>query len=154
MTAEDLLTQAWDEDRFWSKVLKRPGGCWEWTAARTHNGYGRFTLDRTSLRAHRVSYWLSNGPIPDGLLICHHCDNPGCVRPEHLFAATQKQNVRDAITKGRMAYGERHPRGRLNEVAVRVIRYFRGKKTQEELARAFGVSQPMISWVQRGICWK
>lgn len=87
--------------RFWSKVTKGDG-CWEWHGARFKQGYGILTIGGKSLLAHRVSVELSTGkPIPEGMLVCHHCDNPPCVRPDHLFVGTDGDNVRDCVQKGR-----------------------------------------------------
>ena len=91
---------AWAE-RFWSKVLKVEGGCWEWQAGKFTTGYGQFGLDKKQRTAHRVSYELANGPIPDGLLVRHACDNPGCVNPAHLLLGTHKDNTWDMILRGR-----------------------------------------------------
>lgn len=78
--------------------------CWTWTGARNRVGYGLFwgRIEKRWLRAHRVSWEMANGPIPDGLFICHHCDNPPCVNPGHLFLGTQKDNMADCAAKGRV----------------------------------------------------
>ncbi len=86
--------------RFWQKVQKGDG-CWEWQGSRNKLGYGITSLRGRAIRAHRVSWEIVNGPIPDGLLVCHRCDNPACVRPDHLFLGTQIDNLRDMRTKGR-----------------------------------------------------
>ncbi|WP_223643966.1 HNH endonuclease [Corallococcus sp. EGB] len=90
-------------ERFWEKVRKGEG-CWEWTLAHLR-GYGVFTANGKHLRAHRVAWELTNGPIPEGVLVCHHCDNPGCVRPDHLFLGSNADNNADRDSKGRQARG-------------------------------------------------
>lgn len=103
--------------RFWPKVDKdgpipehRPelGPCWVWTAGRFPDGYGQFAVERIPRHAHRLSWAMANGPIADGLLVLHHCDNRPCVNPGHLFLGTHKDNMRDMVAKGRAASGERH----------------------------------------------
>ncbi len=91
------------EERFWAKVRKSDG-CWEWTGAANRQGYGRIALGRASgpRRAHRIAWELTHGPVPDGLWVLHHCDNPPCVRPDHLWLGTRADNARDCRLKGRM----------------------------------------------------
>lgn len=91
------------EERFWSKVdLKGPDDCWEWQASKLPDGYGSFGVrSRVVDKAHRVSWVLKNGPIPDGMSVCHRCDNPPCVNPDHLFLGTQQDNMKDMVSKGR-----------------------------------------------------
>lgn len=87
-------------ERFWKKV-KKSEGCWEWLAVVSSRGYGTFSLNYKSVSAHRYSYQLHFGEIPDGLLVCHTCDNPRCVNPDHLFLGTSLDNNHDMIKKGR-----------------------------------------------------
>lgn len=106
-----------DIDRFWSKVDRSGDGCWEWQSVLTHEGYGRLVIEcpgstrknriRKGIPAHRVAWELTNGPIPDGLVACHRCDNRKCVRPGHIFLGTPSDNTQDRIRKGRSAKGER-----------------------------------------------
>jgi hypothetical protein len=160
---------------FWSKADRSGDGCWEWQAAKDSDGYGYFTApkyDRADWpvkgrRASRVAWTLTNGPIPDGLLVCHHCDNPTCVRPSHLFLGTQADNIADMLAKGRGVKGRKMPgpnrlRGenangaRLTEAEVyRIrVRYSKGKVTQRDLATEFGVDVTLVSLIIKGKVWK
>jgi hypothetical protein len=103
------------EQRFWEKVRRVDGdGCWEWTAGVDGAGYPQLfnAPGKKPLRAHRFSYEINVGPIPEGMYVCHNCDNPRCVRPDHLFIGTHQDNIRDAKEKGRM----RGPRGGASRV--------------------------------------
>lgn len=95
------------EERFWQNVGVS-ADCWEWQGTKDSKGYGLITDRRKNIGAHRLSWQLCYGPIPDGLYVCHSCDNPSCVRPEHLFLGTNQDNQRDASAKGRSAFGDRN----------------------------------------------
>lgn len=98
-----------DQKNFWSKVeIKRPKDCWPWIAAVTHDGYGRYTMRRQHNMAHRVAFRMKIGEIPKGLCVCHHCDNPGCCNPSHLWLGTNWDNSLDSLMKGRLARGKRN----------------------------------------------
>lgn len=152
--------------RFWAKVDKngpivRPdlGACWQWTGATTPEGYGKIYQGPETLthaRAHRVSWELHNGPIPEGIEVLHRCDNTGCVRESHLFLGTQSDNVLDMDTKGRrrMAKGETHGRAKLTEAQVAQIRAQCGAGAkQRDIAQSFGVARSLVGRIVLGQAW-
>lgn len=145
------------EERFWSYVEKGPG-CWRWLAKTDRDGYGRFWVLPKTVRSHRFAWELENGPIPHGLAICHRCDNPTCVRPDHLFLGTNLDNVRDCVRKGRRRYGvgEANPCARLTAEAVVEMRrlFFVERMKQRDIARRFGVSQAAACLAISGQRWR
>lgn len=143
------------EQRFLAKISVGDD-CWEWLAAQDQNGYGFFGVGRSMRRAHRVSYELFVGPIPDGLCVCHHCDNKPCVRPSHLFLGTNDDNVADRDAKGRQARGEGIKQGKLTLTIVSAIRtaHSTGQYTYAELGRTHGVTPANIRALVRGTIWK
>lgn len=153
---------------FWSKVQKSETGCWLWTAAVDKDGYGKFqiTLPRGDLptgapskqrhvRAHVYSYELHHGPLPDGKLVMHSCDTPGCVRPDHLQAGTQVENRADCASKGRAAKGVRCPSAKLDDERAAQIRTrsFDGESA-EKLAVEYEVSVATVYSIAAGKSWK
>jgi hypothetical protein len=132
-------------------------GCWEWTGTRFSQGYGRIAYLNRSLKAHRVAYELFVGPIPEGKLVCHACDNPPCVNPEHLFLGTDLENLQDAARKGRKDHkGEKNSRVKITEFIVKQIRedYAVGDIMQQDLADKYGVTQMTISNIVTRRTWK
>ena len=142
--------------RFWAKV-KIGEGCWEWQAAKTRDGYGSVGIATSrSALAHRVAWELTRSKIPEGMYVCHHCDNPSCVRPSHLFIGTQADNIRDAAEKGRVAdnRGENNPKAKLSNKDVLAIRNaYAAGSIQADLARQYEVTPETISAVVRGRTW-
>lgn len=145
-----------ESERFWEKVEKTDG-CWLWRAGLTMGGYGKFKLRGRSMNASRAVWIMERGPIDAGMFVCHRCDNPICVRPEHLFLGTPGDNTRDRDQKGRMARqkGESHGRHILTEEQVLEIRrrWTAGERPQGALAKAFGVCRPLISMIVNRKNW-
>lgn len=148
-------------ERFWEKVeIRGPNDCWNWTAARFPQGYGKILVDGEARGASRVVWEMVNGPIPPGppphgMCVCHKCDNRLCVNPRHLFLGTNADNMRDKVQKARGTRGERHPSSKLTADAVQEIRrlYATGDWSQKRLGVRFGVSEFNVSCVVRRTIW-
>ena len=143
-------------DRFWVKVnvIEDGDSCWDWLAATFSNGYGH-TWDNGHKLAHKVSWELCHGEIPDGYVIAHKCDRPVCVRPSHLFMTTQSGNLMDCLYKGRRPVGEEHPNSYLTKRDVLKIRelYSIGGVTYKDLAEKFGTTVAAVGKVIRRDTW-
>lgn len=142
-------------EKFWNKVLISPfHDCWEWLGNRRPDGYGRFQFDKQLYLAHRLAYEIENGSLELGLYVCHKCDNPGCVRPEHLFAGTPRDNVIDMIKKGRnrKPRGIDHYRSKLTHDQIILIR--NSDSSNRKLAKEFKVSSHSIFCVKNKKTWK
>lgn len=166
-------------ERFWARVRKPPrGGCWLWTGAHDADGYGKVKTrfhggQRQLLSTHRFAYWLKHGEIPDGLLVCHKCDNAGCCNPAHLFIGTQADNIADKVSKDRQSKGSRHaaalrrrgpfernprrgeahPLAKLTNSQVREIRRLSPGLSQRKIGSMFGVSHVVIGHVLLRKTW-
>lgn len=146
-------------NRFWSKCLvKRKDECWNWIAATASEGrYGCFRYGKTMKQAHRIAWMLHSGKYPHGICVLHKCDNTLCVNPNHLFTGTQRDNVRDMHKKGRNADssrpGERNGNAVITQADVNKIIGLRGKYTQREIGRMFGISQPEVCFIQKRRRW-
>jgi hypothetical protein len=136
-------------DAKWEAVTET--GCWLWTAcpAAKGRGYGSFS----SRLAHRASWELRVGPIPDGLCVLHHCDTPACVNPAHLFLGTNAENTADKMAKGRhrCPRGEAHVRSKVTEDTVRAIRAETG--AQRTIARKYGIAQVTVWNIRQNRTW-
>ena len=142
--------------RFWSKVEKTDG-CWIWNAGifRSGLGYGAFKYESRRVVAHRFAWLLSYGPVPPGMLVCHRCDNPLCVRPDHLFLGTHTDNMRDRNAKCRQARGEKGGNVTLTEQNVRDIRSWHAADIgPTEIARRLGVSRNTVKHVTLRHHWR
>lgn len=142
-------------------LLNKKTGCWEWQAAKFPSGYGVFYFKHKGQlinRAHRASYILHCGDIPKRQFICHTCDNPGCVKPDHLWAGTAKENKLDCISKGRAKYakGSQKLTAKLNETQVDFIKMILQLNVckHKQLANVFNVSRSTISYIGREVNWK
>jgi|SRR3990167_3926055 len=145
------------EQRFW-KYVKKTAGCWERIGLKRPDGYGRFSINSIHIRAHRFSWELHNGPIPEGMCVLHRCDNRPCIRNSHLWLGTHSDNTRDMDKKGRRVpnprRGENHPSAKLTEFAVKPIRVkYRNGMRAAEIARQFHVSAVLIGLIVRRKNW-
>ena len=139
-------------ERFWSEVDRRsPGECWPWVGYRDSFGYGVFKHRGVKLRANRVALELSGTDIPDGFMACHHCDQPECVNPDHLFVGSHRDNMDDMAGKGRAPRGERSGNAKLTAGQVAEIR--ESDLTAPPLARRFGVSETTIRAIRSKKLW-
>ena len=154
---------------FWSKVqIKGANDCWLWTAGKFRGGYGGFSVNRRTKKAHRIALMLSGVDVPDSSLVCHRCDNPSCVNPSHLFVGSPKDNTADMIAKGRKPSlkgtkvnpdktmkGEKHGRSKLTTNDVLSIRQMLATgMSQSQIAEMMNVSQTCISKISRYTRWK
>ena len=138
---------------FWTKVdMRGPTDCWPWKGYRDPNGYGRYG----NIPAQRVAFELAKGSIPEGMSICHSCDNPPCVNPHHLWLGTQADNVTDMITKGRKAaipprHGEEINTAKLT--SEQAIEIFQSQELPRALAARFGITTTAVYLIQKGKNW-
>lgn len=148
-------------DRFWSKVAMSADGCWTWKASVNPHGYGQFMLPGHRLtRAHRLAWQIANGPLPDGAVVMHRCDNPPCVNPEHLAIGTQLDNIADMHAKGRASGGRtprpgtQNPNAKVTDDQIHEIRRLRQAGiTCKTVAGMFGISPAQVSRIATGKRW-
>lgn len=154
-----------NREQFTDMLTPSASGCLEWSGrtiksnGRESHRYGRIKVGGRDILAHRYAYTLAHGEIPSGMSVCHHCDNPKCCNPEHLFIGTHRQNMGDMATKGRASKasnpkptGEKSPTAKLLDSQVEEIRARRASgETVTSLAYAYGVHHSYISRLARGI---
>lgn len=148
------------KSRLESKVAKQTDtGCWIWIGAKKPNGYGNFYLGGRYLPAHRAAYLIYLGDIPEGHYICHRCDNPACVNPDHLFIGTPTENQQDMKWKGRAkgisAGREQHPNAKLSETDILSIRRLRRSGwSLKDIAERHGITASNVSYICAGKSWR
>ena len=143
-------------DRFWNKIIKYASGCWHWNGCIVR-GYGQIRWQGKLIYVHRLSWIIHNGSIPVGMMVCHKCDTPICVNPDHLFLGTAKDNGADKANKHRAArlLGEQNPYAKLT--AFQAIQAKAGHANGESctsIARRFHVDRTTISKIVNGVNWK
>jgi hypothetical protein len=141
------------EERFWAKVIKTES-CWLWQGGKNRGSYGHFNITRGTSKyvlAHRYSYELHYEPIPTGMWVCHHCDNPSCVNPAHLFLGTPRDNSQDSIQKHR---GKRGPRKLSEEQVLWARAMFSSGWRIAKIAKSLRVSWANIYLIVHRKAWK
>jgi len=140
------------EERFWEKV-DRTGSCWLWKGYKLKKGYGQFRINDKAKRAHRVSFSLMKGEIPDGLCVLHHCDNPSCVNPDHLYLGTEKDNARDRDLRHRRksTRGVLHGRAKINWQDVEIMR--QSSKPHSYFAKKYNLDASHIGKIRKNKYW-
>ena len=142
-------------DKFWPRVNRDVGhgpngDCWLWTGGKAHYGHGQFSFGNRKMYAHRYSYETHKGSA-DGMDVCHTCDFPSCVNPDHLFLGTHAENMADRDAKKRQAWGVRASSAKLTEDQVRAIR--KDTRLNREIAAEYGISQPNVSNIKNRKKW-
>lgn len=136
------------------KVVKKIG-CWDWNGSCDKNGYAQLYNGSTKAKGHRVSYQIHKGIIPEGMEVCHTCDNPKCTNPDHLWLETKKENNDDKVKKGRSCKGEDKPNSKLKDEDVREIRKMLGFGIPKaHISRKYNVTFMTISYISKGKTWR
>jgi len=152
-----VFTTSLKDRIFKRKITINKTGCWIWHGHRSH-GYGYIWVyeKKHTISVSRAIWLLKKGPIPDGLFICHKCDNPACINPDHLFLGTNEENIQDMIDKGRNAKGEKHGNSKLKVESVRTIRSMAKSHiaTHEQIAKQFSISVSLVNAIIYKQRWK
>ena len=155
----------WAEEltRFWLKVkVADANECWEWQAGLFSNGYGQYRVGKKKVKAHRFSYRIFYGKIPDGLCVCHICDNPKCVNPVHLFLGTHKDNSNDRDRKKRGCYNNCQPQpgakngsSKLNpNQVISILNFCASGISLEKISQAFNISKSQVRNIKHRRSWQ
>jgi hypothetical protein len=141
-------------EAFWKRVYRSggPDACWPWLSSITVYGYGQYGWEGKNQRSRRIAWQLTNGPIPEGLCLCHHCDNRPCCNPAHLFLGTLADNVHDMHSKGRGLRGEGVGNSKLTAEVVRAIR--RTNASEAELAWLFRTTRANVNYILSRKSWR
>lgn len=141
--------------RFWSKVdISGLFDCWLWKGGKFPTGYGAFSYDAKTRRAHRVAWEFTYGKIPEGKIILHSCDAPSCVNPNHLRVGTNRKNSQDMVKRGRSARGEKQGSSILKVAdVIEIRRLIRSGERREDVAITFGVTSGTI-WEVVNRTWR
>lgn len=135
-------------------IINPETGCWEWQKPLHIRGYGQVCHDAKQVLAHRFSYETFKGEIPDGLHVCHTCDNRKCVNPDHLWLGTNADNTTDKVRKGRHVYGTKAHCAKLSdEKVLEIVNLVEGGMSQGKVAKMYGISQPVVSRIMSGESW-
>lgn len=142
-------------DRFWNYVdMRGKDQCWGWTGTANERGYGVLSVGDRNRAANRIAWLIHKGPIPDGMFVCHTCDNPPCTNPDHLFLGTAKENIQDMVSKGRGAFGESSGTSKLSlEDVKEIIRRRASGEMIKSIAASYGVYSSCICKICKGQRW-
>lgn len=141
-TLKERLLKGYEEDQ--------TTGCWNWIKYRDRDGYGNIAVKSKPMQAHRASYQVFVGPLEPSLFICHTCDNPSCINPDHLYQGTHKQNQKDKQNRQRIV-GEKHPYAKLKDTDILKIR--NSDLSQEKLGKIYNVTQAHVGRIKRNLNW-
>lgn len=145
------------QQRLWARInVRSGGGCWEYSGFQSASGHCQFKMPTRSAGAHRAAYESTHGPIEDGWLVLHKCDNPPCCRPDHLYLGDAKQNAKDREDRGRgnRRIGENHGRAKLTLADVKEIRKVQDYESPASIAKRYPVGEKNIKRIIFGQTWK
>jgi len=138
-----------------NRIKISQNNCWEWQKYKNKDGYGRFSYLGTTRSAHTVAFRLWRGPIPDGEIVRHDCDNPPCCNPEHLRTGTKKDNKHDSVNRNRHIYGEKVPKSKLSETQVKeIIALLKENQQYKQIGEKYNVSPKTVGQINRMETWK